>query len=121
MRMYCEHCKEEHVVSPTYDGAGNVVGQFCNRAKLLATAYTTEWNGENIRPHIMAFMRENLDIKAMKRMKPERLIFLAKRLAYRLLQTEWAQKRRLNFAFVTYWMHKEIERQYGKHAAKAGG
>lgn len=108
METYCRRCETAHVLSPTYDGERRVVGYFCNRTKLLAKAGAPRWNGEDIRPHVAAFVRERVDISALNRMHKSRLPALAKRIAFQLLQTEWAKQRRLNYAFAQYWVEVEI-------------
>lgn len=106
--MYCPHCKEDHVVSPTYDNSRNHVGNFCNRKKLLTDATTPLWDGESITSELMRFVDETVDMTVLKRMDDERIPFLSKRIAFRLLQTEWAKERRLNFAFAQYWLTSVI-------------
>lgn len=108
LKKYCPRCSCRHVLSPTYDGERKVVGYFCNRTKLLAKAGAPRWNGEDIRPHVTAFVSERVDLGALNRMHTSRIPALAKRIAFQLLQTEWAKRRRLNYAFAHYWIEAEI-------------
>jgi hypothetical protein len=101
-KRHCPHCSEEHIVSPTYDNEVNIVGYFCNRTKLM-TEGDAVWDGEYIVDLVRQYIDDNIDPVAFKHVPPERTLYLAKRFAYRLLQTDEAQKRRLNFAYLTYW------------------
>lgn len=114
IQKYCKHCGEIHIVSPTYDGDHNVVGYFCNREKLLCEAVDSTWNGTDIMEQLRPFIVDRVDFKALYRMERSRIKFLAKRIAFQLLQTEWARSERLNFAFVQYWMTVEITGIYDR-------
>jgi hypothetical protein len=107
-KRYCVHCKTEHVVSPTYDNKRNLVGYFCNREKLLVSAETPLWDGENISRHILEFVKERVDMDVLERMERGRIKYLAKRVAFQLLQTDWAKERRLNFAFAQYQIYLDL-------------
>lgn len=112
MKTYCPHCNESHIVSATYDNNGTLVGYFCNREKLLIESTAPVWDGEDVSEYIGQFVRETVDIAVLERMQPDRLIALSKRIAYRLMRTEWAEQRKLNFAFVTYWVNEDVKRIY---------
>jgi len=111
MKMYCSHCNELHIVSATYDNNGNPVGYFCNREKLLVNSDTPIWDGENIvSEFIGGYVYETVDTEVLARMQSDRLTALSKRIAYRIMRTDWAEKRRVNFAFVTYWVNEQVKR-----------
>ena len=113
-KRYCPHCKEEHIVSPTFDTDGTPVGFFCNRVKLLVSAESEKaiWNNEDITSWIEAFTASYIDIEALKRLSSKRLTALAKRIAYAALQTEFAKSRRLNFAFMQYYAERSARELY---------
>lgn len=113
-KQYCPHCKEDHIVSPTYDAVGNPVGFFCNRVKLMVSVESDRavWNGEDVTEWINGFTTSYIDIEALKRLNEERIPALAKRIAYALLQTEYAKARRVNFAFVQFYAEKQARKMY---------
>jgi hypothetical protein len=104
-KRYCPHCNEEHIVSPTFDNNGDIVGYFCNRAKLLVdvTNHDGIWDGSPVGFEIGEFTVKYIDVEALRKLNPSRLSALAKRIAYAFLQTDFAKERRINFAFVHYY------------------
>lgn len=103
-KEYCHYCNEEHIVSETKDGNGNVVGLFCNRKKALIKATTTKWNGEDIYGELRKFARQNVDLAAVSRLKPEKVKGLARKMAYLFLQSPYAKERLINYYFAAYHM-----------------
>lgn len=115
MNKYCPHCKQEHVVSSTYDNNEVLVGYFCNREKLLVEAVDSVWDGENIATDfINGWVYETVDTDALARIQPDRLIALSKRISYRIMRTDWANQRNINYAFVTYWVNEIVKRLYAE-------
>jgi hypothetical protein len=118
MKKYCPHCNEEHVVSETYDNEGTLVGYFCNREKLLISSEAPIWDGENVLTEFLGgYVYETVDADVLARMQPDRLIALSKRIAYRIMRTDWAEKRNINFAFTTYWVNELVKRLYSEISA----
>lgn len=120
IKRFCKYCNEEHVVSPTYDNERNLVGYFCNREKLLIESDTPLWNGLPITTELMRFVDERVDMTVLERMDFDRIPFLAKRIAFQLLQTDWAKGLRLNFAFAQYWLNNVIHTVWVDLNAKVG-
>lgn len=122
IKRHCPYCNETHTVTPTYDNVGNIVGYFCHREKLLVevTNNNAVWNGEHIGKEIDEFTYEFIDKEALKRLKPDRLSALAKRVAYAFLQTDFAKERRINFAFVHYYALKSARGLFYAVQAEGG-
>lgn len=99
---YCRFCNEKHIVSETRDSEGSVVGMFCNREKALITAHTSHWNGEDILPAIERFVNFHVDFEVLPRVKGEGLNGLSKKLAYQILQSNYAKKQKWNYYFVLH-------------------
>lgn len=114
IKMYCAQCDEEHIVSPTVDSTGNVVGYFCNREKLMAVVYTSKWNGVDVVPLVREYIAEKVDFKALLRMKPDRVPALAKRIAYQLMQEPKAKELRLSYAVMQWHFMLEIGQIHSK-------
>lgn len=101
-RTYCRFCNETHVVSETLDKNNNVIGLFCNREKALITAFTVEWNGEDISGAISRFVDFNVDKPVLRNVQGSKLRSLAKKLAYQFMQTSYARERKINYAFAVH-------------------
>lgn len=99
---YCRFCNEKHIVSETFDKQGTVVGMFCNREKALITAFTVEWNGEDISGPVSRFVDFNTDKAILRNIKGDKLRGLAKKLAYQFMQSTYAKDRKINYAFAVY-------------------
>jgi hypothetical protein len=111
-KRYCPYCNEAHIVSPTYDSNGEHVGYFCNRTKIMTEAFTPIWNGQDLAAVAHQYADQAVDIEALRRMDRGRLHALAKRLAYRVMQTEEAKVGRWNFAFLAHWFHVRLTVMY---------
>lgn len=119
--VYCHFCGEEHIVSETKDNNGNVVGLFCNREKALIKSDTTRWNGEDIYEELRNFAKENVDIGAVSRIKPDKVAGLSRKMAYMFLQTYYAKEHKINYYFAQYHMATVIVRLRSKVNAKKVG
>ncbi|WP_276913155.1 hypothetical protein [Aneurinibacillus aneurinilyticus] len=118
--MYCRFCNTDHIASETMDTKGNVVGLFCNREKALIVATTTKWNDEDIYDVIERYVYANVDSVALKRIKPEKVSGLSRKIAYLFLQTKYAKERNLNYFFAQYHILDAIRRMKSRLAnAKA--
>ncbi|WP_029100206.1 hypothetical protein [Brevibacillus thermoruber] len=113
---HCFHCGERHIVSETMDGQGNVVGLFCNRKQAMVVVKTTRWNGEDVYDRLERFAAANVDTQALRRIKPEKVEGLTRKIAYLFLQTEYAKERKINYFFVVYHMRSIIRRMKAKAA-----
>ncbi|WNF07464.1 hypothetical protein [Brevibacillus borstelensis] len=118
---YCRFCNEEHIVSETMDAHDNVVGLFCNREKAMITAHTTNWNGIDVYPAIEGYANRHVDKVALKRIKPDKVNGLARKMAYLFLQTEFAKEHDINYYFAQHHMLDVIRRMKARQAhVKAG-
>lgn len=106
--MYCRFCNEKHIVSETVDGDGNVVGVFCNREKALITAFTTHWNSEDLQPRVASYTRANTDLRALSKVKGNKLRGLAKRFAFLAMKSDFVTERKLNYAFLVHLILDEL-------------
>ncbi|WP_232696163.1 hypothetical protein [Brevibacillus daliensis] len=112
----CHHCGERHIVSETMDGHGNVVGLFCNRKQAMIVANTTNWNGEDTYDTMERFAIANVDTQALRRIKPDKVNGLVRKISYLYLQTTYAKERKINYFFATYHMRSIILRMKAKAA-----
>lgn len=100
--MYCPYCKTDHVLAETLDNDGNIVGLFCHAEKLLVKVLTSNWNGENILPHLQSFLEASVHKRALVRIDYDALRRLSKKMAYLFLRTSYGKKAYINYAFVEY-------------------
>lgn len=117
----CHHCGERHIVSETMDGHGNVVGLFCNRKQAMIVVKTSHWNGEDTYDAMERFAAGNVDTMALRRIKPEKVDGLARKIAYLYLQTAYAKERKVNYFFAAYQLRSIILRMKAAAARQAMG
>lgn len=116
----CDYCGFEHVPSKTMDEDSNIIGLFCDSAKLMIRVDTTKWNGEDITADLEKFLDVSVNKRSLKKMDNETIIKLSKKMAYLFLQTSFNGSRRINYAFTEYhardiiYKFRETElREYG--------
>ncbi|MGG4142979.1 hypothetical protein ABEW34_07585 [Paenibacillus algorifonticola] len=108
-QVYCRFCNEKHIVSETKDNEGNAVGLFCNRRKALIVAFTARWDGEDTFPLIERYVDETVDILALRRITPDKMTALSRKIAY-----GYVQGRKLNYYFVQHHVLSVIRSRKGR-------
>lgn len=121
IKEFCLLCDEEHIVSKTLDGEGNVVGTFCNRKKELISSNTSKWNGKDIYEDLRKFARRRIDLEAVANIRPQKVGGLGRKMAYLYLQTPEAKKSYVNYYFAAYHMTAIVTRMRSEARSKGFG
>jgi hypothetical protein len=107
----CPKCRQEHDVMVTKDSYGNVVANFCPKAKICFNVTTEDFNGVNVREKVRNLVDLEVSVRSLPNLHDNGIKRLARKIAYEFMRTPFAerQERPFNYYFVLYHTYHTLK------------